>query len=94
VKPTSTKASDLAASRIWRVVSYTYARAEDAARMVREINRKWPDLHAEQFSPDGSTATYYVALGGRMTRSEALSLQQRARSSGLPPDTFVRNFKK
>jgi hypothetical protein len=33
-----------------------------------------------------------VALGGRMTRPEAERLQKTARSSGLPGDTFVRNF--
>ena len=93
MKQPSPKASDLAASRIWRVVSYTYTRPEDAAKMVRQINRKWPDLHAEQFSPEGSTAIYCVSLGGRMSRSEAISLRQRAISSGLPADTFARNFK-
>ena len=75
-------------------MSYTYSKAEDAARMVANINRKWPNLRAEEFSPNGSGPPYYVALGGRMTRSEAQRLQQRAISSGLPPDTFVRNFKK
>jgi hypothetical protein len=88
------KASDLAGSRIWRVVSYTYSKAEDSARMVHEINRKWPHLKAEQFSPAGSGPPYYVALGGRMTRSEAVRLQEQAISSGLPPDTFVRNFRR
>jgi hypothetical protein len=62
--------------------------------MVSEINRKWPQLKAEQFSPNGSGPPYFVALGGRMTRGEAVRLQQQAISSGLPPDTFVRNFRK
>jgi len=62
--------------------------------MVSEINRKWPQLKAEKFTPAGSGPPYYVALGGRMTRTEAVRLQQRAISSGLPSDTFVRNFKK
>jgi eukaryotic-like serine/threonine-protein kinase len=93
VRQASPKATDLASSRIWRVVSYTYSKAEDATKMVREINRKWPHLRAEQFSINGGGPPYLVSLGGRMTRNEAVRLQQRAISSGLPPDTFVRNFR-
>jgi len=84
---------ELAQARIWRVVSYTYSRAEDAARMVAEINQRFPHLRAERFFPNDSAPPYYVAIGGRMTRSEAVRLRERAISSGLPPDTFVRNFK-
>ena len=94
VREPKAKPTDVASSRIWRVVSYTYSKAEDAARMVHEINRKWPHLQAEEFSPAGSGPPYYVAIGGRMTRSEAVRVQQRAISTGLPPDTFVRNFRR
>jgi len=83
-----------APSRIWRVISYTYTRAEDAAKRVGEINRRFPQLQAERFFPNDSAGPYFVALGGRMTRTEAVRLRERAISSGLPSDTFVRNFKK
>jgi hypothetical protein len=84
---------ELAQARIWRVVTYTYSRAEDAARMVADINRRFPHLRAERFFPNDSSPPYYVAIGGRMTRNEAERLRERAISSGLPSDTFVRNFK-
>jgi hypothetical protein len=94
-KPTPLQAPVPTPSRsIWRVISYTYSKADDTARMVSEINRKWPHLKAEQFTPNGSGPPFCVALGGRMTRSEALRLQQEAISAGLPPDTFARNFSK
>jgi hypothetical protein len=89
----SSNSSNLSGSRIWRVVSYTYARAEDAARMVGEINRKFPQLRAEPFLINEG-GPYLVALGGRMTYGEAVRLREHAIASGLPPDTFVRNFKK
>jgi serine/threonine protein kinase len=85
---------EIAQARIWRVVTYTYSHAEDAARMVADINRRFPHLRAERFFPNASAPPYYVAIGGRMTRSEAVRLRERAISSGLPPDTFVRNFNK
>ena len=62
--------------------------------MVREINRKFPYLHAERFVPNESGPPYFVALGGRMSKNEAVRLRERAISSGLPSDTFVRNFRK
>jgi hypothetical protein len=93
-KPVPPPALETAQPRIWRVVSYTYSKAEDALRMVGEINRKFPNLHAERFFPNESSPPYFVALGGRMTRNEAMRLRQRAISSGLPRDTFVRNFNK
>jgi hypothetical protein len=92
--PETPATRDTSATRIWRVITYTYNRAEDAARMVSEINRRWPQLRAEQFSLNPASPPYLVALGGRMTRTEALRLQQRAITAGLPPDTFVRNFKR
>jgi serine/threonine protein kinase len=92
LKPTPAKPTTN--SQIWRVISYTYSRAEDAAKMAGEINRKSPYLHAERFVLNDSGPPYLVALGGRMTRSEALRLRERAISSGMPADTFVRNFKK
>jgi hypothetical protein len=90
----TSKDSKLASARVWRVISYTYSRSEDAAKMVAQINRKWPDLRAEQFTTNEDGPPYFVALGGRMSRNEALLIQQRAISAGLPPDTFVRNYSK
>jgi hypothetical protein len=94
VPPPTPPPPQTAPSRIWRVISYTYSRAEDAAKMVGEINRRFPQLQAERFFPNDKAGPYFVALGGRMTRTEAVRLRERAISSGLPPDTFVRNFKK
>jgi hypothetical protein len=79
--------------RIWRVIAYTYSRDADAVRMVATINKQWPQLHAEIFSPRGAPDVKYVAVGGQMTRAQALQLQRQAIEMGLPHDTFARNFK-
>jgi eukaryotic-like serine/threonine-protein kinase len=77
----------------WRVVAYTYHRYRDAERKAGAINSRWPGLHAAVFAPRGKERPpYFVALGGRMTHSEALNLRQVARAKGLPRDTFVRNY--
>jgi hypothetical protein len=77
----------------WRVIAYTYSRLRDAEHKAETINRKIPGLQAEVFAPKGKNQPpYMVALGGRMTRDEAAALQRRARSKGLPRDTFIRNY--
>lgn len=78
--------------RIWRVVAYTYDRRNDAEKEIARIQRKWPEAGAEVFAPKGDDPPYFVSLGGRMTRAEALQLRRKAWSKGLPRDTFVRNF--
>ncbi len=77
----------------WRVVAYTYSRKQDAERKAQSINERWPNFDAEVITPSGSNnAPYLVALGGRMTRPDALRLRQQARRQGLPRDTFVQNY--
>jgi hypothetical protein len=77
---------------MWRVISYTYNSRAAAEKKVLAINGKWPDLRSQVFVPAGANGIYLVALGGRMTRKEALDLQRRARSKGLPRDTYVQNY--
>jgi len=78
---------------VWRVIAYTYNAWRDAEKKALAINRKWPGLNAEVFAPKGvHTPPYLVALGGRMDRLEAARVLQKARSRGLPRDTFMLNF--
>jgi eukaryotic-like serine/threonine-protein kinase len=78
---------------VWRVVAYTYNHYRDAERKARSINARLPGLRAAVFTPRGKDRPpYFVALGGRMTRAEALNLRHVARAKGLPRDTFVRNY--
>jgi eukaryotic-like serine/threonine-protein kinase len=85
-KPTATGA--------WRVVAWTYATRQAAEKKVHSLNRQAPEWKAQVFAPNGDRQPYFVALGGRMSRAEALQLQQKARARGLPGDTFARNFSK
>lgn len=78
---------------IWRVVLYTYNRAEDAQRKAHSLNAKHPDLAAEVFSPDGRGAPYLVTAGGHMSRADALHLRQRAVRMGMPRDSYIQNYK-
>ena len=78
---------------VWRVIAYTYNALRDAQKKVLAINRRWPGLNAEVFAPKGEAhPPYLVALGGRMNRMDAARLLQKARSRGLPRDTFILNF--
>ena len=91
--PAPVQASAAQERPVWRVIAYTYNAFHDAQKKVLAINQKWPGLHAEVFAPKGNShAPYLVALGGRMNRLEAARVLQRARSRGLPRDTFMLNF--
>jgi hypothetical protein len=82
-----------AAPADWRVIAYTYTSRKDAEERAKRVQTRWPDLRPEVFSPNRNGGPYLVSLGGVMTRSEALRLKTKARSNGLPRDTFARNFK-
>jgi serine/threonine protein kinase len=80
----------------WRVIVYTFNRRTDARKRAERINAKWPDLHAEVFSPAEGNAQgktpYLVSLGGRLTRDEAARIRERAVAHGLPKDAYSQNF--
>lgn len=91
--PPPVRASATQERSVWRVIAYTYNAFHDAQKRVTAINQKWPGLGAEVFAPKGkSHPPYLVALGGRMNRMDAARVLQKARSRGLPRDTFILNF--
>jgi hypothetical protein len=77
---------------IWRVIAFTYRSHDMAAKKAKQINNQWPDLRAAVFAPKGLRGYYLVALGDGMKREEAKWLQRKARSLGLPRDTYVQNY--
>jgi hypothetical protein len=80
-------------AQVWRVIAYTYSGMEAAEKRAEAINERWPDFRAEVFvPPTQGRSRYLVALGGPMTRDQAAQLQSRARSSGLPRDTYIQNY--
>jgi eukaryotic-like serine/threonine-protein kinase len=92
-RPETAEAAPQRGRTVWRVVAYTYNHYRDAERKARSINSRLPGLRAAVFTPRGKDRPpYFVALGGRMTRAEALNLRHVARAKGLPRDTFVRNY--
>jgi hypothetical protein len=76
----------------WYVIAYTYNHPAQAQAKADRLNTGHRGLHAEVFSPRGA-APYLVSLGGPMSQPEAKALQTRARRSGLPRDTYIRNYK-
>jgi eukaryotic-like serine/threonine-protein kinase len=78
---------------VWRVIAYAYKRQEDATEMVARISGKHPNLKVEVFSPPGRSDVYLVTLGGAdMDREQAGKMLDKARSMGLPNDTYIQNF--
>jgi eukaryotic-like serine/threonine-protein kinase len=78
----------------WRVIAYTFSRYKDAEKRARSIEQRWPEFQTEVFTPIADSRPYLVSLGKGLSRSAAERLQNKARTAGLPPDTFIRNYGK
>jgi cell division protein FtsN len=93
-RPAATSVPPAAAAHApgWYVIAWTYNHSSQAKTKADSINARFHGFHAEVFSPHGR-ATFLVSLGGPMTEPQAKALQQRARQSGLPRDTYIRNYR-
>ncbi len=80
-----------AAGGTWRVIAFTYNREGQAKDKSATIAQKHPELRPGVFTPNGR-APYLVALGGPMSRDEALALVRRERGKGLPRDLYAQNY--
>ncbi len=78
--------------KVWRVVAYTFNRESDAQKQSQLVATKHPGLNPTVFSPGGRGGPYMVVLGAPMTRTEAVHFRQRARSQGMPRDTYIQNY--
>lgn len=75
----------------WYVIAYTYNHEGQAAAKAGKLNARYSAFHAQVFSPRGR-APYLVTLGGPMSEADAKLLEQRARRSGMPRDTYIRRY--
>ena len=76
---------------VWRVIAYTYRRQQDATDDDEREGLLY--LKIEVFTPPGRSI-YLVSLGGGdMDREAAAKMLDKARSMGLPDDTYVQNFR-
>lgn len=76
----------------WRVIAFTYRHQEQAQKKAASLGQKLPGLRPEAFSPNGR-GPWLVTIGGPLQRDAAYALAQRARSLGLPHDTYAQNYK-
>jgi eukaryotic-like serine/threonine-protein kinase len=76
----------------WRVVAFTYNREDQAKKKVSSLSQKLPGLKPEAFSPNGK-GPWLVTVGGPLDRDAAYALAHKARSLGLPHDTYAQNYK-
>jgi eukaryotic-like serine/threonine-protein kinase len=81
-----------ASTGMWRVIAFTFRTRAAAVKKVEQINQRHPRLEATVFSPKEKQGYYLVALGGRMTREEALRMEKKARAEHLSRDVYVQNY--
>jgi eukaryotic-like serine/threonine-protein kinase len=90
--PAPRKADNAAGTQTqWRVVAYTYNHEDQAQHKSLTVAQRYPELHPEVFTPTGR-APYLVTIGGALSRDEAFALATKARSEGLPSDTYAQNY--
>jgi hypothetical protein len=77
---------------MWRVIAFTYRSRAGAQKKATQVNQRHPDFDAKVFSPKEKKGYYLVALGGRMSREDALRLQRKAISQGVARDVCVQNY--
>ncbi|HTW82162.1 MAG TPA: hypothetical protein VME23_21635 [Terracidiphilus sp.] len=75
----------------WRVVAFTYNRQDQAQKKASSLAHRYPTLSPTVFSPTGR-APWLVTIGGTLERDAAYALARRARSLGLPGDTYAQNY--
>ena len=75
----------------WRVVAFTYSRKDQAQKKASALAPKLPGLKPEIFSPNGH-APWLVTIGGALQKEDAYALARKARSLGLPRDTYAQNY--
>jgi hypothetical protein len=87
--PTRTASTD---PENWRVIAFTYFSRQAAERRAASINQKWPDARAEVFLPSRGRSAFLVAVGGWLTRDDAVRFLKIARGKGLPRDIYIQNY--
>lgn len=75
----------------WRVVAFTYNHQDQAQKKAASLSQQHPDLQPQVFSPKGR-APWLVTIGGALQRDAAYALARKARSLGLPRDTYAQNY--
>ncbi len=75
----------------WRVVAFTFNHKDEAQKKVVSLEHRFPSLSPAAFSPTGR-APWLVTIGGALERDAAYGLARKARSMGLPRDTYAQNY--
>ena len=77
---------------MWRVIAFTTRAREDAAKKAAQVNQGHPDFTATVFTAPEKKGLFLVALGGRMSREDALRVQKKARAERVSRDVYVKKF--
>lgn len=77
----------------WAVIVATYGSHAGAEKRAKKVRQRWPEFPVHVAPDEGQGPRYFVLLGSGLPKSEAQSLQRRARGAGFPRDTYVTSFR-
>jgi serine/threonine-protein kinase len=92
VKPVAPKVASRADARGWFVVTASYSREADAVQRAQSLARRFPQFRFAVFPPSAIDIHYLVILGSGLSSDAAETLRQRAVTSGLPRDTYIKKY--
>jgi serine/threonine protein kinase len=89
VSTPSSRARSSPAGRDWGVVAAAYNSHAQAQQRADTMARRYAGFRPHVFPEEGQGRKYYVVLGSGLSSDEASDLLSRARSAGLPSDSYV-----
>ena len=72
----------------WSVVAATLPSTEAAQKRAQALRGTWSECACTVF-PNGESEHYFVVVGTNLDRAAADRLRDRAKTAGLPEDTYV-----
>jgi hypothetical protein len=76
----------------WSVIVASYVSREAAEKRMRTLANKWRNFNPTVMERHSEKAPYMVVLGENLSEDAAESLRQRAVTSGLPRDTYIKKM--
>ena len=80
------------AGQVWHVIAGSYINPQNATSAALQINKIFPDFHADVYAPYGGNPNYAVVIGANLTQSDASALTDKAIKAGLPSGAYYKTL--
>lgn len=92
VKPHISTPRGRPGAAVWSVIVAAYTSREPAEKRSRSMARRWPNFKWSVSQQQAGKTYYLVVIAQNLSEDEAATLRDRAVSSGLPRDTYIKKL--